>query len=104
MIRKVFTLGLFLCLFCNLSLAQPHSHLSLDKAINLTLETNNQLKAFDVSEKAVEAGIKQAKVRPNPELEVGLEQFGINEIEIAMAQTIELGAKRSARTADPGSP
>lgn len=60
---------------------------------------NNHPEIFvqEASIKAAEAGIQQAKTIPNPELEIGLENWGDNEIETVLTQPLEIGGKRKTR-------
>lgn len=61
------------------------------------LEKNPVLHSLKQAVKAAESQHVQAGAWPNPEAEVMLENFGQNEIEIAITQPFELGGKRSAR-------
>lgn len=65
--------------------------------VEKVLKGNSNLKANNSLVRAAEEKSKQAKAIPNPELEVGLENFGVNEIEVVLSQPIELGGKRAKR-------
>ncbi len=71
--------------------------LRFEEAVKRVLEHNPELTIRKNGIKAAEAAVKQAQVIPNPELEIGLENLGINEIEAAITQPLELGGKRKAR-------
>lgn len=58
---------------------------------------NSDLSATNNTIKATQKEIQQAGAIPNPELEIGTENFGENEIEVVLTQPIELGGKRKAR-------
>lgn len=67
--------------------------------IEKVLNENSGIKASNLIVEAVKNGVEQEKKISNPELEVGLENFGINEVEIVLTQPIELGGKRKQRVA-----
>ena len=62
-----------------------------------TFNNNLGLSAGNIAIKAAEAEIRQAGAIPNPELEISTENFGENEIEVALTQPVEIGGKRKAR-------
>ena len=61
------------------------------------LNNNPGLSAGKSAIKAAEAEIRQAGAFPNPELEIGSENFGDNEIEVVLTQPLEIWGKRKAR-------
>ncbi len=66
--------------------------------INLKALNNNPgLSAGNSAIKAAEAKIQQAGTIPNPELEISSENFGDNEIEVVLTQSLEIGGKRKTR-------
>jgi len=90
--------------------------LTLDKALELALRHNPDLAAYSLEVRALEASALQAGLRPNPELEVEVENFGgsreqenpdgtVNKLKrfdgsettITLSQLFELGGKRSKR-------
>lgn len=86
------------------TLADPQGALALRDALALTLTRNPELKAFSYEVRAAEARALQAGLRPNPELELELEEFDRNgegmdssELVIGLGQAIELGGKRRLR-------
>jgi outer membrane protein, heavy metal efflux system len=85
--------------------------LSLDEALRRTTERNPGLAAQGYAERAAEALIEQAGLRPNPTLDVSLENFagtggvqGVRGLEstVQASQTIERGGKRAKRVALAG--
>lgn len=82
--------------------------LTLDQALARAVERNPALAAQRYGERAAEALIEQAGVRPNPQLEVGFENFvgtglvqGVRRLEttVQASQTLERGGKREKRVA-----
>ncbi|MGE0666981.1 MAG: TolC family protein [Sphingomonadales bacterium] len=82
--------------------------LSLPEAIARGLEASPLLNAKDAAISAAGGGIEQARVRPNPELGVEIENFtgsgpyssfGQTETTITYSQELERGGKRRARVA-----
>jgi cobalt-zinc-cadmium efflux system outer membrane protein len=80
--------------------------LTLPYAMALTLARNPELKAYSYETKAAWARQLQATLRPNPELELEVEEFGGTgdsgefdsaETSIIISQLIELGGKREKR-------
>lgn len=71
--------------------------LTTDQIIDKVLKENNSVKANNLIVKAAKNSVEQEKKILNPELEIGLENFGINELEIVITQPIELGGKRKQR-------
>ena len=66
-------------------------------ALNKVLLHNPELSIQESVIKAAEASVTQADKILNPELEIGLENLGMNEIEAAITQPLELGGKRKTR-------
>jgi cobalt-zinc-cadmium efflux system outer membrane protein len=58
------------------NVAEPNGVLTLRHALALTLMNNPELKAFSLETRAAQARQLQAGLRPNPELEVEIEEFG----------------------------
>lgn len=74
---------------------------SLDMAtIFENIDTRNpELRAAGSDVEVAESEIDQAKLYPNPELEVGTANFGKAEAEVMLSQPLELGGKRQSRVA-----
>lgn len=79
--------------------------LQLNDALGLALRQNPELIAASHGLRAAEARVLQAGRRPNPELELGIEEFdrdggGLDsaEMEVAVSQVFEWGGKRGLRT------
>ncbi len=81
--------------------------MTLADALALALVHNPGLKIFPYSLRAAEARMLQAGLRPNPELQVEIEEFGgtgernsfdAAETTVQIGQPIELGGKREKRT------
>jgi cobalt-zinc-cadmium efflux system outer membrane protein len=86
---------------------EPTGVVSLQQALDLALKHSPELKAISWDVSAAEAARFQADLRPNPELEVEVEEVGGAgnrsgfdgaETTIAIAQPIEMGHKRARRT------
>ena len=86
---------------------EPAGGLVLRQALALALEKNPGLRGFAWEVRAAEARTLQASLRPNPELDVEVENIAGSgdfsgtdaaETTIALSQLIELGGKRSKRT------
>ncbi len=86
---------------------EPTGPLSLDLAIELALAGNPELAVASWNVRAAEARVVQADVRPNPELEFEVEEFGgsggtsgfgASTSTLVLGQEIELGGKRAKRT------
>jgi len=71
--------------------------ITLNEALSIATKSNPQLKSARLAVDAQRALIKQSALFSNPEVEVNLENFGQNEIEAGISQTIELWGKRSFR-------
>lgn len=81
------------------SAAPPETPLTLARAIALALERNPELAAARKEVTAVEAGVRQAAARPNPELSALMEDTrkSTRSTTLQLNQPIELGDKRAAR-------
>ncbi len=86
---------------------EPTGTVTLTDVLSLALAHNPGLKTFPYSLRAAEARRLQAGLRPNPELQVELEEFGgggersgfdATETTVQIGQPIELGGKREKRT------
>ncbi len=85
---------------------EPTTEITLQKALSLTLVNNPELVAFDYEVRVQEARELQARLFPNPEFSIDVENFGgsgvvrgFDEAEnsIKLSQIIELGGKRKKR-------
>jgi cobalt-zinc-cadmium efflux system outer membrane protein len=83
------------------------SDLTLRDAVELTLNHSSELKTFAYELKSAEGKITQAKLLPNPEISLQVEDvYGTGDYRrgdeaqstLQLSQLIELGGKRSART------
>ena len=88
------------------SASEPRGTVSLRQALALALEHNPDLAAFSSDMRAADAHILQARLIPNPELEMTSENVAgsgsfanarRSENTLLLGQLIELGGKRSAR-------
>ena len=88
------------------ALIEPTGTITPVDALALALMHNPGLKTFAYSLRAAEARVLQAGLRPNPQLEIELEEFGGSgersgfdaaETTIQVGQPFELGAKRTKR-------
>lgn len=76
---------------------------TIEELVNLTLSQNKQLEALRTQLRQVEARLAQARLRPNPSLDVehGSDVFFSNEGErgynVGLSQAFELGGKRAKR-------
>ncbi len=86
---------------------EPTGPLTLRRALELALAGNPAFAAVSWRVRAAEARAIQAHVRPNPELELRVEEFGgsseasgfgASTATLAFGQEIELGGKRAKRT------
>ena len=86
---------------------EPQGTLTLANAVEAALARNPDLKASAYEIRAADARITQARLRPNPELSLELENFagsgavrGTDALEstLSLSQTIEVGGKRQLRT------
>jgi cobalt-zinc-cadmium efflux system outer membrane protein len=89
------------------AIQEPSGPLSLSQALDLALANNPRLKAQSWDIRVAQAGITQAQLLPNPELAVEIEGIGGQgprsgfkgaETTVTLAQPIQLGGKRQART------
>ncbi|MHC4249971.1 MAG: TolC family protein, partial [Planctomycetota bacterium] len=87
--------------------AEPTGVLTLQRAVEVALARNPELAAVSWGVGAAEARVAQAALRPNPELELEIEEFGGSgeasgfdaaATTLAVGQEIELGGKRAKRT------
>ncbi len=85
---------------------EPTGVITLRQALALALMKNPELAAFSWEERAREAQALQARLLPNPELDVEVENFGGTgllggldgaETTLQLGQLVELGGKRSKR-------
>jgi len=85
----------------------PTGTITLRDAVALALVNNPKLKAFSLDIRAAEARTLQAGLLPNPEIDLGIEEFGgtgglagfdSSQTSIQIGQLIELADKRSKRT------
>jgi len=85
---------------------EPTGVITLGQALALALMKNPELAAFSWEARAREAQALQARLLPNPELDVEVENFGgtgvfggLDEAEttVQLGQLVELGGKRSKR-------
>ncbi|MBT9446662.1 MAG: TolC family protein [Hyphomonadaceae bacterium] len=88
------------------ALAQTSPPLALRDAVGLAIEADPGLRAAGASVDAARGGVRQARVRLNPELSTEVENFGGKddlrglqgaETTISLAQEVELGGQRKAR-------
>ncbi|MHB9028925.1 MAG: TolC family protein [Candidatus Latescibacterota bacterium] len=88
------------------ALPHPSSAITLRDAVSLTMRHNPALAAAAWETSAQEAGIGQAGLRLNPEIELSSEEFGGTaarqrfggaEMSLRLSQVIELGGKRAQR-------
>lgn len=88
------------------ALDEPTGVLTLSEALALALIENPELAPFAWRERANEARLLQAKLRPNPELDLQAEDLlgtgsfsgsGQSQTTLQLSQLIELGGKRAAR-------
>lgn len=86
---------------------EPKGVITLADAFALALLRNPELKAFPYGLRAAEARMLQAGLRPNPELQIEVEEFGgrgdrtgfdAAETTVQIGQPIELAGKRAKRT------
>lgn len=84
---------------------EPRGDLTLAAAIAAALLRNPALQSAGFDVRVSEARITQAKLRPDPELGIALENFGgglggtdVLESTLSLSQVIELGDKRNRRT------
>jgi cobalt-zinc-cadmium efflux system outer membrane protein len=77
-------------------LAEPLDMASIFEKVDTR---NVELKAARGGVEAAASEIDQAGLPPNPELEIGTENFGMAEAEVVVSQPLELGGKRRSRVA-----
>lgn len=85
---------------------EPRGDLTLTDAIAAAMQRNPNLQSADFEIRVADARMMQAKLRPNPELGITLENFGGSgslqgtdslESTLTLSQIIELGGKRDRR-------
>ncbi len=107
------SLGLAFLVTASRVIAQeaPPSPLTFNEALQRAAEHNPALAAQGYAERAAEALIEQASLRPNPTLDVALENFGGTgafrgadgiESTVQASQVLERGGKRAKRVALAG--
>lgn len=88
------------------ALAQERTALTMESAIERALQSDPGIRAATAGVDAARGGMRQARVRPNPELSAEVENFngqgdlrGFSgaETTFSLSQEIELGGRRSAR-------
>ncbi|MDP3980903.1 MAG: TolC family protein [Chlamydiota bacterium] len=87
-----------------MEIIEPTDELSLEQALSLALLKNPSLVAQSWEVRAAEARVLQARLFPNPELELEVDEynrggngFATAETAVALGQLIELGGKRQWR-------
>lgn len=71
--------------------------LTLSEAHRLAERDNLQLAALQSAVEAARSAVRQSRLLPNPEVEIALEDFGRNELEVLLSQSVDLGGRRGAR-------
>lgn len=93
-------------LIATVAVAQERQTLTLDAAIERAVEADPGIRAAAAGVDAARGGVRQARVRPNPELSAEAENFGGRgdlrgfsgaETTFALSQQVEIGGQRSAR-------
>ncbi len=106
MTYRFIAVALFAASVISSSAYEPTGNISLRQALALALEQNPDLGAFSSDIRAADARILQAKLIPNPEVDVTSENLAgsghfanarRSENTIFLGQLIELGGKRRAR-------
>jgi cobalt-zinc-cadmium efflux system outer membrane protein len=89
------------------AVAEPNGVVTLPQALALALARNPELGVFPYDLRAADARVLQAGLRPNPQLEIEVEDVGgrrerrgfdAAQTTVAIGQPIELGGKRVKRT------
>ena len=78
--------------------ADSSSAVSFIQAREIILSGNPGLKSARTETEAAIVGVDLSRTLPNPNAELSLDKFGVNELEARIEQTIELGGKRRLRT------
>jgi outer membrane protein, heavy metal efflux system len=95
-VRKHIILALmFSCFLATTLLADDN--ITFNEILNRVHNNNFELKAMQQQIEAAKSGIIQARFIPNPELEIELGNFGIDEIGVGIGQSFELGGKKKTR-------
>jgi len=85
---------------------EPTAEIGLREALALTLARSPELASYSFGVRAAEARVLQAGLRPNPALDLQVEDIGVSgvtrgidqaELTVALSQLLELGGKRTAR-------
>lgn len=95
---KIIILGVFILSFHCQSLI-AHLSLTISDALALTLLNNPELNSFGYEQRATDARILQASVRPNPAIDVETENINapiFMQTTFLLSQLIEIGGKRKA--------
>jgi cobalt-zinc-cadmium efflux system outer membrane protein len=85
-----------LLLVCGMSIASEPT-ITLQEAFQRVDQNNLELKALRSAVKAADGAVRQARLIPNPEAEIELEDLGRSTTEVVVSQTIGLGGTRGAR-------
>ena len=89
------------------TVGEPNGVVTLREALAVALARNPELGVFPYELHAADARVLQAGLRPNPQLEIEVEEFGgrrersgfdAAETSVQVGQPIELGGKRAKRT------
>jgi cobalt-zinc-cadmium efflux system outer membrane protein len=86
---------MFSCFLATTLLADDN--ITFNEILNRVHNNNFELKAMQQQIEAAKSGIIQARFIPNPELEIELGNFGIDEIGVGIGQSFELGGKKKTR-------
>ena len=87
-------------------ISEPTGEVTLQHALALALLENPKLRSYSLEVRAAEARVLQAGLLPNPEIELGIGEFGgsgsrsglkSTETTLQFSQLIELGRKRAKR-------
>jgi cobalt-zinc-cadmium efflux system outer membrane protein len=70
--------------------------LDFSKALDIVTNHHEGLKALGEEQAAAQAAVRQASAFPNPEIEVGAQDFGRAEVEAVVSQSVPLGGRRRA--------
>jgi len=95
-VRKQNIIIVLLCCFA-IAFLQAEKHLTLEEILQRVQENNLELKSMQKQIEVAKANIEQARLNPNPELEIELGNFGKDELGIGIGQSFELGGKKKSR-------
>jgi len=87
----------FLSLLMLAAVCSATEHLILTDVYELIERENPDIKAHRSAIAGAARGIRQARLSPNPEVEIALEDFGREIVEIVISQGFEFGDKRGSR-------